>query len=149
MSIGDEFRELVFNHTGTKAEYLLGNPIILGQCPREKTDMTPCVARDGDCAMTTDECCVGCGMSVTVLIQEENERFGEQGSPEIEQQDSSKMGEAEKRGKLFADAIAAMTDLFYQVDTRDRFMVGLLERLKLLKIEMDKDRQDRRKKEDL
>ena len=30
-------------------------------CPRAKTDMTPCVARDGDLAQDIDGDCVGCG----------------------------------------------------------------------------------------
>jgi hypothetical protein len=30
-------------------------------CPRAKTDMTPCVARDGHLAEADDRHCVGCG----------------------------------------------------------------------------------------
>lgn len=30
-------------------------------CPRAKTDMTPCVARDGKPACADDGVCVGCG----------------------------------------------------------------------------------------
>jgi len=33
------------------------------QCPREKTFMTPCVARDGGTAVADDGVCVGCGIS--------------------------------------------------------------------------------------
>lgn len=139
MSIGDQFKALVFEHTGIKAEDL--------QCPREKSDMTPCVARDGDCAMTNDEHCVGCGQSVALMIEKENERFGGQSSSEEKQKSSSEMGEAELRGKLFADAIGAMTDLFYQVDTRHRFMTAFLQRLKEIMLEMEKDRQERRAKD--
>lgn len=30
-------------------------------CPHAKTDMTPCVARDGHTAVANDGVCVGCG----------------------------------------------------------------------------------------
>lgn len=29
-------------------------------CPYAKSDMTPCMARDGECALTNDQKCVGC-----------------------------------------------------------------------------------------
>jgi hypothetical protein len=32
-------------------------------CPRAKSDMTPCIARDGHLAMYDDGQCVGCGVS--------------------------------------------------------------------------------------
>jgi hypothetical protein len=37
-------------------------------CPRAKTDMTPCIARDGDTALADDRACVGCGTSPTYLL---------------------------------------------------------------------------------
>lgn len=30
-------------------------------CPRAKSDMTPCIATDGDVAFADDGVCVGCG----------------------------------------------------------------------------------------
>jgi hypothetical protein len=39
-------------------------------CPRAKTDMTPCVARDGDSAADYDNLCVGCGKSPAELLKE-------------------------------------------------------------------------------
>lgn len=30
-------------------------------CPRARTDMTPCIARDGHLALADDDGCVGCG----------------------------------------------------------------------------------------
>jgi len=69
MSIGDDLRDMVFKRTGLREDELY--------CPREKSDMTPCVARDGDCAMTNDFYCVGCGVSVQELIEEEIAKGGE------------------------------------------------------------------------
>jgi hypothetical protein len=37
-------------------------------CPRAKTDMTPCVARDGKTAVTDDGACVGCGKHPADLL---------------------------------------------------------------------------------
>lgn len=54
------------------------------------------------------------------------------------------IGKAEIAGRALAETIKAMTDLFYQVDTRDRFIGALLLRLAELKVEMDEDRQARR-----
>ena len=32
------------------------------ECPRERSYMTPCVARDGELAVADDQTCVGCGI---------------------------------------------------------------------------------------
>jgi hypothetical protein len=37
-------------------------------CPRAKSDMTPCVARDGRLACADDGACVGCGADPAVLL---------------------------------------------------------------------------------
>jgi hypothetical protein len=39
-------------------------------CPRAKSDMTPCVARDAGTAEDDDGSCVGCGQDPAVLLQE-------------------------------------------------------------------------------
>lgn len=39
-------------------------------CPRARTDMTPCVARDGDLACDDSGVCVGCGEHPAKLLQE-------------------------------------------------------------------------------
>lgn len=43
-------------------------------CPRAKTDMTPCIARDGALALAGDfphtETCVGCDMNPMYLLEE-------------------------------------------------------------------------------
>lgn len=40
-------------------------------CPRAKTDMTPCVARDGSIAVADDDgVCVGCGAGAVRLLNE-------------------------------------------------------------------------------
>lgn len=62
MSIGNDYRDAVLSRTGLTYDEL--------ECPREKSDMTPCVARDGDLAMTNDLHCVGCGASVVELLKE-------------------------------------------------------------------------------
>lgn len=65
--LSDEYRDMVLARTGLKPEQLV--------CPREKSDMTPCVARDGGLAVylnTSDHpCCVGCASSVELLMTKE------------------------------------------------------------------------------
>ena len=39
-------------------------------CPRAKTDMTPCIARDGSTALADDRKCVGCGSRPAALLKE-------------------------------------------------------------------------------
>lgn len=38
-------------------------------CPRAKSDMTPCVARDGELAQADDGVCVGCGEHPAALLK--------------------------------------------------------------------------------
>lgn len=49
------------------------DPLRVG-CPRARTDMTPCVARDGKYAQADDGVCVGCGSEpaelLTLLVRE-------------------------------------------------------------------------------
>jgi len=49
------------------------------QCPREQSDMTPCVCRDGRNAAVDDGeimngLCVGCGASVSEMLAEEEKK---------------------------------------------------------------------------
>jgi hypothetical protein len=39
-------------------------------CPRAKSDMTPCVARDGKLALTDDGLCVGCLQHPAELLKD-------------------------------------------------------------------------------
>jgi len=39
-------------------------------CPRAKSDMTPCIARDGALALADDLACVGCDLHPAVLLDE-------------------------------------------------------------------------------
>lgn len=48
----DSIKEAIHQRTG-----LQGSDLV---CPREKSEMTPCVARDGSLAVTDDGKCVGC-----------------------------------------------------------------------------------------
>lgn len=59
---------------------------------------------------------------------------------------TKKSGKAYLAGKTLAFAIKNITDLFYQVDTRERFMDGLCDGIIKIRIEMKKDRDKRRKK---
>lgn len=65
--LGDTFRDAVLARTGLKAEELW--------CPREKSDMTPCVARDGGICVVLDTfghpICVGCETRIDRRLEEE------------------------------------------------------------------------------
>jgi hypothetical protein len=39
-------------------------------CPRAKSDMTPCAARDGGAAMLDDATCVGCRVDVADALRD-------------------------------------------------------------------------------
>lgn len=66
-SLGDKLKELIHKRTGLTPEQL--------QCPREKSDMTPCVARDGGIVVTSNSfgnpLCVGCEARVDRLVAKE------------------------------------------------------------------------------
>jgi hypothetical protein len=47
-------------------------------CPRKRSDMTPCVAHDGDLAMSDDGHCVGCDVKVRGLLDAVKKQFGEE-----------------------------------------------------------------------
>lgn len=66
VGIGDFFKGMVYGRTGLSEKELV--------CPREQSDMTPCVARDGDLAMTKDGKCVGCQADVQQLIKDEKKK---------------------------------------------------------------------------
>lgn len=54
-------KSLIFKRTGIKSKEL--------ECPREKSDMTPCIARDGELACTENGICIGCNMEVDKLYK--------------------------------------------------------------------------------
>lgn len=68
--MADAFQQLVATRTGIPRDMLI--------CPREKSYMTPCIARDGSLAVCSDSyggwLCVGCEASVVRLTDEERER---------------------------------------------------------------------------
>ena len=66
MGAGNLYRDMILKRTGLPSNEL--------QCPREKSDMTPCIARDGDSAMAEDFKCVGCGENVNSLIDKERKK---------------------------------------------------------------------------
>jgi hypothetical protein len=49
-------------------------------CPRARTWMTPCVARDGSLAVADDGVCVGCGADPEELLHELATRYPKAGS---------------------------------------------------------------------
>lgn len=65
--LAEEFKDLVLRRTGIQPEDL--------SCPREKSDMTPCAARDGHLVAVLNSrahpLCVGCGHSLVRLVEEE------------------------------------------------------------------------------
>jgi hypothetical protein len=64
--LGDDFRDAIFKRTGLKGSALV--------CPREKSDMTPCTARDGGVTVIfirDRPCCVGCETSIEVQMEKE------------------------------------------------------------------------------
>lgn len=66
LEAADELRRLVLKRTGLHPDQLV--------CPREQSDMTPCLARDGRMAVYGDGACVGCGAAVGDLIDQERQR---------------------------------------------------------------------------
>jgi hypothetical protein len=75
----DELRAQILKRTGLTRETLT--------CPRERSDMTPCIARDGGMAVAyvrlpageERAVCVGCETSLQRLL--ENERSRQEGQP--------------------------------------------------------------------
>ena len=68
MDLADEFRGAILRRTGLKRDEL--------SCPREKSDMTPCVARDGGLAVSfaghsSTPQCVGCCWGLNALVEKE------------------------------------------------------------------------------
>jgi hypothetical protein len=65
--LADELKAAVFKRTGIPPERL--------HCPRDRSDMTPCAARDGRLVATVNSrghgVCVGCGQSLQLLMQHE------------------------------------------------------------------------------
>lgn len=60
-------KNLIFQRTHIPSDKL--------DCPRAKSEMTPCVARDGHLTVAGPPwVCVGCGMSITVLLNKELQR---------------------------------------------------------------------------
>jgi hypothetical protein len=60
----DEFKRLVYRRTGIKANKLV--------CPRERSEYTPCIARDGRNAVAEDiigGVCAGCDYTVDSLLK--------------------------------------------------------------------------------
>ena len=61
MKKADILKSLIYKRTGLKPKELV--------CPREKTEMTPCICRDGNLAMLNNKTCVGCGINVNELLE--------------------------------------------------------------------------------
>lgn len=61
--LADDFVRVIGQRTEIKPENL--------DCPRAKSDMTPCLARDGRTAMTLGGYCVGCEEHILWLMKDE------------------------------------------------------------------------------
>jgi hypothetical protein len=62
----DEYSRLVLKRIGCESEDL--------ECPRERSEMTPCLARDGGCVIVwrfRKPICVGCEADLHELIEKE------------------------------------------------------------------------------
>lgn len=64
-------KNMIFKRTGIPSKDL--------DCPRAKSEMTPCIAKDGESACTKDGICVGCGMEVEKLyyVEKSQEKKGD------------------------------------------------------------------------
>jgi hypothetical protein len=66
-ALADEFKQLIFKRTGLSGQALV--------CPREKSDMTPCLARDGRLVVVFDSfgkpICVGCETRLIPQLEKE------------------------------------------------------------------------------
>lgn len=71
----DEFKRLVAKRTGLTPQQLV--------CPREKSDMTPCLARDGHLVVVFTSAnpdrpiCVGCETDLMARLEEEKKKHGD------------------------------------------------------------------------
>lgn len=66
----DSLRDLV-------RERLALEPDEMIECPRQRSSMTPCIARDGALAVADDRVCVGCGCGTRELLEVEMEKHPE------------------------------------------------------------------------
>lgn len=67
--LAEEFKAMVLKRTGLAPQDL--------SCPRERSDMTPCLARDGACVIAyvhASPSCVGCGADLRELHAAEKAR---------------------------------------------------------------------------
>lgn len=62
-NLADDYKRLVRHRTGLSPRELV--------CPREQSEMTPCVARDGNLAAADDGHCIGCGVYLEALVRKE------------------------------------------------------------------------------
>lgn len=62
----DDYKRMIFKRTGLKSSEL--------HCPREKSEITPCIARDGGLALAESAGggrCAGCDYSLNTLHKKE------------------------------------------------------------------------------
>jgi hypothetical protein len=71
-ALADELKALIYARTGLAPQALA--------CPREKSDMTPCVARDGHLVVVfaagERPICVGCEADLLTLVERERSLKG-------------------------------------------------------------------------
>lgn len=81
--LAEDLKRLINQRTGVSSKDL--------ECPREKSDMTPCLARDGWTAMLNGGRCVGCEEHVHYLTKTELEKHGEAVQKEITEKYAGKV----------------------------------------------------------
>jgi hypothetical protein len=65
----DSLKTAIFRRTGIQSDDLV--------CPHERSEMTPCIARDGSSALASaigEAVCVGCNIRLSSLAEEESQR---------------------------------------------------------------------------
>lgn len=78
----DELRDLICARLNIAPAVLI--------CPRERSAMTPCVARDGELATSDDGVCVGCELTVTDLLAVERAKHPAPRAPERADRDTDR-----------------------------------------------------------
>jgi hypothetical protein len=80
-------------------------------CPRARTDMTPCIARDGHTALAAHpSTCVGCGSAPYALVTDLANAIGEQKLRGLTVQERPRTMRAMKAADLLRDLVRQVTE---------------------------------------
>jgi hypothetical protein len=84
-------------------------------CPRAKTWMTPCVARDGRSAVADDNVCVGCGTTPDDLLADLAGRYEPARRYHHTRQQSHGPGQGVTQARKVADRLAHMVAQYVEM----------------------------------